>query len=180
MTTTQDTPEPSPLAFVTATGFVFQIVGLILAFGGCCLWSLSGKFEAPQATPVDEMADYVASTAVQLNTTSMVGLVVTFVAGIGLLATGMGLQGEHPSSGRTAMAVSGALAVAWWACAIAFGVIGGAYGRLLLAVLLAVGATLLFLLAGNSARLLRLHPPPADRSVVTDEFLEEQRQRRKS
>ena len=72
-----DTPEPaapSPLAFATATGFVFQIVGLILALGGCCLWSLSGKFESPQSAPVDDVTAYVQDQGAQLNTVSMVGL----------------------------------------------------------------------------------------------------------
>ena len=37
---------------------------------------------------------------------------------------------------------------------------------------------MLFMLAGNSARILKLHPPPEDAGVVTDEFLQEYSRRK--
>ncbi len=39
--------ESNPRAFVTATGFIFQVVGVVFAAGGCLLWSVSGFLEAP-------------------------------------------------------------------------------------------------------------------------------------
>ena len=110
----------------------------------------------------------------------MIGTVATFVCGFGLFAAGLGLQGEHPRSGVAGMVVSGVLLAVWAACLLTLLLAGGTLIQGILAAGMGLLATVLFLLAGNSARVLRLHPPPADLNVVTDEFLEARRRERRS
>jgi hypothetical protein len=100
----------------------------------------------------------------------MVAIVASFTGGLGLLAAGVGLQGEHPRSGTAALIVSGGLAAVWWGCLIAFLAAGGSLLQCVLAILMALASTILFLLAGASARVLSLYPPPADRNVAPAEL----------
>jgi hypothetical protein len=110
---------------------------------------------------------------------AMVNIVTTFLGGFGLLASGLGLQGEHPRSGLAGMAASGVLTIGWIGTAVAYGAWAQLWGAAAIAGAVGVGALGLFLLAGNSARILREHPPDANRNVVTDEFIEAQRQKRR-
>lgn len=166
-------------AFVSATGYCFQGIGLVFTLGGCCLWSVSGCFQQQAPLRATSFAEF-AGSADRVQIIEMIDMVVTFAGGLGLLAAGIGLQGEAPKSGRWALIVSGVLAATWIGSVPAFVLAGAGVGRIIMAVVLAVVTTILFLLAGNSARLLKLHPPDPDRNVVTDEFLEQQRQRRRS
>lgn len=168
---------PHPRAFVTATGFIFQIAGLVLAGGGCCLWSASGCLQRERAVPITSVMDYFRSDA-RGATIGMIAVTGSFVAGLGLLAAGIGLQGERPAAGRWAVAVTALLALLWWGSGVALLFVAAELWQLGLAALLAAISTVLFLLAGNSARILRLHPPPPNHNVVTDEFLKEYSSRR--
>ncbi|MCH8969124.1 MAG: hypothetical protein IIA66_08410, partial [Planctomycetes bacterium] len=86
--------------------------------------------------------------------------------------TGLGLQGENRSSGQWALIVTGVLAAVWWGGAVTFWIISAPIWKIIVAAFSAGAGSVLFLLAGNSARILKLHPPPDDLNVVSDEFLD--------
>lgn len=166
-----DPGEPNPRAFVTATGFVFQIVGLLFASCGCVLWSLSGFFQPEAAQPIETAADYFKADTLARGI-GLIDFAVTFVGGIGLLAAGLGMQSERRDSGAWAVVVCTVLAVAWWASLVGYLIAEASWWMPGVALVLACACSVLFLLAGNSARILRQHPPPRDLNIVSDEFLE--------
>lgn len=105
-------------------------------------------------------------------------LLVSLVGGLGLLAVGLGLQGERSGSGSAAMIVSALMAACYIVVAVIYLV---ALGRVLVALaLFGLGllGVLLFMVAGHSAAILKKFPPPADLNVATPEILEEFRQKR--
>jgi hypothetical protein len=163
--------DASPRSFVTATGYVFQIVGFVLVMGGCVLWGFAGFVEDRLDEPINTASDYFKSDALAA-TVSLACILTTVVAGLGLLGTGLGLQGENRSSGQWALVVTGVLAAVWWGGAVTFWIISAPIWKIIVAAFSAGAGSVLFLLAGNSARILKLHPPPDDLNVVTDEFLD--------
>ena len=163
--------DASPRAFVTATGYVFQIVGLVLVLGGCVLWGFVGFVEDRLDEPINVAGDYFKRDALAA-TVSLACILTTLVAGLGLIGTGLGLQGENRSSGRWALVVTGALAAVWGGGALTFWFISAPIWKIIVAAFSAGAGSVLFLLAGNSARILKLHPPPDDLNVVSDEFLD--------
>ncbi len=163
--------DASPRAFVTATGYVFQIVGFVLVTGGCVLWGFSGFVEDRLEEPINMAGDYFKGDALAA-TVSLVCILTTLVAGLGLLGTGLGLQGENRSSGQWALIVTGVLAAVWWGGAVTFWIISAPIWKIIVAAFSAGAGSVLFLLAGNSARILKLYPPPDDLNVVSDEFLD--------
>lgn len=168
----QHTGEASPRAFVTATGFVFQMIGFVFAVGGCLLWSLTGFLEQPLAEPINVVGDYVQRGAVA-RTITLACLVLTLLSGVGLIATGIGMQGERRGSGRWALAITGVLAAVWLTATIGYWWFSAAPWKIITAAFFTGVGTVLFLLAGNSARILKLHPPPTDANVASEEFLRE-------
>ncbi len=168
--------DASPRAFVTATGFVFQIVGFVLVMGACVLWGFAGFVEDRLDEPINMAGDYFRSDALAA-TVSLVCILTTLVAGLGLIGTGLGLQGENRSSGRWALIVTGVLAAVWWGGALTFWFISAPIWKIIVAAFSAGAGSVLFLLAGNSARILKLHPPPDDLNVVSDEFLDKYKPR---
>lgn len=162
--------ESNPRAFVTATGFIFQVVGAVFAASGCVLWSVSGFLEAPLDEPINVLSDYAREGALA-RTIGLACVATTFVAGLGLIATGLGLQGERRTSGRWALVFAAVLAVVWCAGAISLWWVSAAYWKIIVAAFVAGAGTILLLMAGNSARILKLHPPPDDQNVVSDEWL---------
>ncbi len=164
--------DPSLRSFVTATGYIFQIVGLAFAGGGCLVWTLTGLLETKLDEPIAVVSDYFQSSA-RVMAISLACIATTCVAGLGLIATGLGMQGERPGSGRWAMVIAAILAMVWLAGAIGLTWISGPLWKILVSAAFAGVGSVLFMLAGNSARILKLHPPPADAGVVTDEFLRE-------
>ena len=163
--------EASPRAFVTATGYVFQVVGFALVMGACVLWGFAGFIEDRLDEPINTVGDYFKPDAL-VATVSLVCILTTLVSGLGLLGTGLGLQGENRSSGRWALGVTGVLAGVWWGGAATFWFISAPIWKIIVAAFSAGAGSVLFLLAGNSARILKLHPPPDDLNVVSDEFLD--------
>jgi len=163
--------DASPRAFVTATGYVFQVVGFVLVIGGCVLWGFAGFVEDRLDEPIKTTGDYFKGDAL-VTTVSLACILTTLVAGLGLLGTGLGLQGENRSSGQWALVVTGVLAAVWWGGAVTFWIISAPIWKIIVAAFSAGAGSVLFLLAGNSARILKLHPPPADLNVVSDEFLD--------
>lgn len=162
--------ESNPRAFVTATGFIFQVVGMVLAAGGCVLWSVSGFLEAPLDEPINVLSDYAREGALA-RTVGLACIATTLIAGLGLIATGLGLQGERRTSGRWALVFAAVLAVVWCAGAICLWLISAPYWKVIVAAFFAGAGTILFLMAGNSARILKRHPPPDDQDAVSDEWL---------
>ncbi len=161
--------DANPRAFAQASGAVFQVVGPVLMLSSCCLFSLLGLIQEQVDQPIGSFQDWLTvATVPQI----VGGLDVLFstIAGAMLMAVGIGLQGERPSAGRHAVIVTTLLAVGWWASFLAFILFGGRWWQILLSLLLAAGATLLFLLAGTSARTLRLHPPPPDANRATPDL----------
>jgi hypothetical protein len=92
------------------------------------------------------------------------------VAGLALAVFGLGLQQERRRSGIGAVITTGLLMVGWWATTVAVVLMSPSIVRIGVHILLAVGATFLFLMAITAERVLRLHPPPPD-EPVTEEFL---------
>ena len=98
----------SARAFVTGTGFVFQCVGGIFLFGVCCVWTLTTYFNPPST---HSNAHWMDKLDLALLT---IGAAATLVGGIGLVGTGIGLQGERSSSGVVSALVTGILALLFW------------------------------------------------------------------
>jgi len=158
-------------SFSRACGVVFQAAGLVLAIGGCCLWSASGLFQPSLAT------SQPASTAVGLlhqappaQVCAAVGIAATFTAGMAFFAVGMGLHSEKRWSGVGAMIASGLLALFWLVELLLFVVWARSVAGTLVALILLILAVTLFLLAGAAAGELKLHPPPVDLNVVPPDF----------
>lgn len=168
----QQSDDPSLRSFVTATGYIFQIVGLAFAGGGCLLWTLTGYLETQLDEPIAGVSDYFQSSA-RVMAISLACITTTCVAGFGLLATGLGMQGERPGSGRWGMVIAAILVMVWLAGGIGLWWISAPIWKIIVSAAFAGVGTMLFMLAGNSARILKLHPPPEDAGVVTDEFLQE-------
>ena len=60
--------EASPRAFVTATGFVFQIIGFVLVMGACVLWGFVGFVEDRLDEPITKAGDYLKGDALVAST----------------------------------------------------------------------------------------------------------------
>jgi hypothetical protein len=182
--------EPSnPRAFAQGTGHVFTIVGLVLMLGGCCIGSFSGLFQGEQLDEFANFAEWVRrSPRGQLLTG--INIIVTGAVGLAMITFGIGLQQERRGSGTGAVITAGVLAMAWWGTTIAsliyvvtagsasFGGTIPVVFRLIVQILLAVGATVLVLLAAAARRNLKLNPPPPD-EPVTQAFLDELRSKRR-
>ncbi len=168
--------DHEPRGFVRGAGYILQIAGVMLLLGGCCLGSFSGLIQRPQdQSPASAVEWFRRSPPAQLVTA--INIVISGVAGLALLVFGLGLQQERRRSGIGAMIATGLLAAGWWTTAIAAVFLHLSIMRILINVVFAVGATLLFFLAGGAERTLRLHPPPPD-EPVTDEFLAQFARRR--
>jgi hypothetical protein len=168
---------PSPRAFASACGFVFQAVGATLFLASCCLWAASDKvFQiergAGDAGFLTQLAD--AGSAMPVVT---LGMVLTLVGGLGLAATGIGLQGERPRSGGAGMIAAGFFTAAQVVVAGLLIQRSGAWAPAIMPGLLAVIGLVLFMMAGYSRQLIRRFPPPTDQSRATDEFLREVQRR---
>ncbi len=178
-TTPADPIAPTPRAFVTATGLVFQLTGLVHIFLAGGYWLISGRVQAEAPVRIDSLREYVQAQNVLLSVTT-VWVLAAVSGGLAMVAFGIGLQGEKRSSGLGAMISSGMLALVAMLCGISYLVWGPAIGRAIIAGLEFATATVLFLLAGHSADELRRHPPPENQSVVDDEWLEEYARNRRA
>ncbi len=168
---------PTPRAFATATGAVFQVIGSIFAFGSCCILSISGLVFAPASQPAEQWFAYLSGDRFETAMATL-QIVVSLVGGLGLVAAGIGMQSERPRSGAVGMWSSGVLMLGYGAAIAARLVHGSPIPGLIAPVVMGVVTTGLFLLAGHSRQILRRFPAPADQYVVDDEFLEEYKRRR--
>lgn len=172
-----DGTDPSPRAFASATGTVFQTVGAVFLLGSCCFWSFSGSLVPRASTRVERWIEFLSPEHAPLAALG-VGLLTTFVGGVALVAMGVGLTGERRYSGAAASAVALIMTVMYAALS---GVLLLAVGSMVTSIVAAVFAIVcgvLFLLAAHSASVLRRFPPPADQAKATEAFLEEQRRQR--
>ena len=173
MTTPPDSPTDSavdnPRAFSQATGLVFQTTGLVLLLVGCCVFSLSGKLQNELDRPIGSFGEWIEVASI-LQIVAGLDMVLTFTAGIALLTVGIGFQGNRPSVGVNAMIVTSIFAAGWWASLLAQIIWGGSWWQIVISLLMAGVGTVLFLLAGNSARTLRLCPSPPDENTDTSDL----------
>jgi hypothetical protein len=169
-------PDPASRSLARGSGYVFQAVGLALLLGGCCLGPLVGYFQGEQDLDPHTFVDWLRySPPGQLLTG--INIIVSAMTGLALVVFGLGLHQERRGSGTGALIAAGALALNWWVTAIAAVLYAPSILRIAVSLLLAIGATLLFLLAGAARRELKLHPPPPD-EPVTEEFLKQLERRR--
>lgn len=165
-------PPPNPRAFAQASGFVFQVVGWFMILGGCCIGpavgALLGSSEMIYQTPRQWWHDSPPNQRlVALN------IILLGVAGLALAVLGLGLAQERRGGAVGCVIVTGLMALAWWACAVAAFLLDfdfSAIALLLLNIAIALGTAILFVMALTSLRVMRLHPPPPD-EPVTEEFL---------
>jgi hypothetical protein len=174
---TEPEPPPSPRSFAIGTGVAFQTVGGVLVFAACLVWGFAAWTAKKSSTPLENWTDFFRGE--HLPTALMtIALLVTLVGGASLLAVGVGLQGERPSSGRAAMVASGLMAVGYFVVAVTYVVAAGRILAALIVFALGLLVAVLFMIAGQSASVLRKFPPPSDLSAATPELLEEFRQKR--
>lgn len=166
--------EPSPRAFATGTGAVFQSLGLVLLFGACCFWSLSGTLVERASEPAANWTTYLAGDRMPAAALT-IGVATTLIGGIGLVGIGIGLHGERPDSGKAATVLTAVMAVIYWTLTLLLLTKGDRWLQALPSAAFGVLSTFLLMLSLQSAKVLRRFPPPADRNVVTDEFLNSRR-----
>ena len=163
--------EPSPRAFATTTGFVFQIVSVGFLLGSCCAGTLAGWTAERASDPGSRWIDFLASEQ-RATALGVIILLTTMIGGVGLLAAGIGLQGEHPNSGKLAMIVSGAMTVVLFGLGVFLYIETVSWLHVVVPFGAGAVCAVLFLLAGHSAAILKAHPPPADRNVAPADFVD--------
>ncbi len=179
----QQTGKPAsrkeePRAFVQASGVVFQVAGLVLLLGGCCIGSFSGLIQGRQATAAADMMTWLRESPTG-QVLATFGIVISGVAGLALMVFGLGLQHARRRSGLGALVTTAVLAVTWWSLAVLQFVMSFSIAAMIVQLLLAVAATILFLLAGAAHRSLRMIPREPD-EPVTAEFLSQFERRPKA
>lgn len=168
---------PSPRAFAIGTGYVMQGVGFFLLLSACCFWSFSGYLFSAADPPAASWTEYLSGKHLPAGIVTGVVL-VSLVGGIGLVAAGIGLQGERRTSGVVAVVTTVVMAAIYWlACGLLI-LKAGAWLPGTLSGLLGAVATILFLLSAHSAETLRRHPPPPDDPSEIEAVLDEHRKRR--
>lgn len=158
---TESESQASPRAFCHATGFIFQSVGFLLTISTCCLWSLASWWQDElRSVEIGRIVPELTKDATPAQAWAMVAVVLTFVAGMGLLVVGLGLQHDRRGAGRSAVWLSALVALFFW-CYLGFAIFQfPAVGRVLIVGIMAVLWTICFLLAGASAEQLKKFPPP--------------------
>jgi len=106
------------------------------------------------------------------------GLFVSLIGGLGFMAIGVGMQGEKKGSALAGAVVGFGMGLIHLILGIllivsAQRVLLGAAG-----LLLAIGCGAVAVLAVISQTTMRLHPPPTDYNVLTEEIMEEVRRQR--
>jgi len=170
---------PCPRAFATTTGLVFQIVGIVYVMVAGGYWLISGRIQAPATYPVVSLSDYISHPQNILLAATTANILVAVAGGMAMVAFGVGLQGERRRSGTGAMIVAAVVATVGLMTIVVYIVWGPAWCRAAVTAVHVIVACVLFLLAGESALVLKQHPPPKDQNTVDDAWLAEyERQRR--
>ncbi len=168
---TDSDTQSSPRAFANTTGVVYQIAGMGYFLGGGGYWFISGRVQGRSAVRVETLGDDLDEANILLSITTA-NVLAAVVGGLAMMALGVGLLGDRRRSATGAMIASGLLAVINLAGAVLYVVFGPAWLRMVVVAFLGACNTVLFLLAGHSAAVLREHPPPADQGVVDGAWLE--------
>lgn len=168
---------PSPRAFATATGYVFQGVGLVLILGACGMWWLSAWFLPPTNERVTSWWQHLTGDNLPAAL-FMLAVLGGVVGGAGLSAAGFGLQAEVPRSGRAALIVTAVLTLVFGLLGLLLMFRAGAWISGILAIGMALFMALLFSLAVRSNVILRRYPPPPDQNKLTEEVLADIRRQR--
>ena len=164
-----------PWAHCVTTGRWLQAIGLFMLLSGCCFWSLSGLILTPASRPAENWSDYLEG-AHRSTALLTIDIVTTFVGGLGLCGTGLGLCERRRYAGIAAMCISGIMAVIYIATAVGFATLKAWLAALPVAAL-GLLCLALFFIAAHCASLLKRFPPPPY-NPVTEEFLEKWRQER--
>lgn len=168
---------PSPRAFATATGYVFQGVGLVLILGACGMWWLSAWFLPPSGEKVTSWWQHLSGDNLPAAL-FMLAVLSGVVGGAGLSAAGFGLQAELPRSGWAALTVTAVLTLVYGLLGLLLMFRAGAWIGGILATGLALFMALLFSLALRSTLILRRFPPPPDQNRLTEDVLADIRRQR--
>lgn len=172
-----ETVEPSPRAFASATGTIFQTVGALFLLGSCCFWSFSGTVVPRTADHIQRWTQFLSAKHAPLAALG-VGMLTTFVGGIALVAMGVGLTGERRHSGTVATIVALVMTLIYGALSGVLLLAVGSVAASIVAAVFAFVCGVLFLLAAQSASVLRRFPPPPDQGKATAAFLDEERRKR--
>ena len=148
------------LAFCRKTGVLFQSFGVAMMLTTCCWWPVTSCTQ--QAVHPAETAGLIPEIrrdAPPEQIWAMLGVTLSFLAGMGLAVVGLGLQQERPRAGRAALVLTASVGLFFW-CYLGFAVFRfPAVGRIVVVALLACFWTLCLLLAGASAEALKRRPP---------------------
>lgn len=168
---------PNPRALVTASGYVFQVLGGSLIFAACGGWLVCALTSPAATTPAARWTDYLAGPNLATALLTL-GLFTGFVGGLGLMAAGLGMQGEKKSSAMTGMVVGGSMALVYLVLAILLMASAQRYALGAAALILVVLCGGAAILAAISHSTLCGFPPPDDYNLLTDEIMEDIRRRR--
>lgn len=171
----ETTSAPSPRDPVIAIGYALQTLSMFFMGGACCLGFFSNHLLPgfSQASGDILSGEHLAASALAIST------LTTAIVGMGLLGVGIGLQGEHPGSGRMGVMVTAVVGLVYGVATIILAYETGASGGTFMTGILTLIMFVLLTLCAHAARLLKAYPPPADRSVVTDEFIREYKDERR-
>jgi len=173
-----DDPEQVARTFIAGTARVFTIAGAALLLSSCCLGMFGRGLIQPGQTPDNSLSllDYFVGERLPATVMS-IGLAVAVIGSLGMIASGMALSGELRRSGMLAMAVSGAVTLPWVVTSLILLMCPGHRLAAIPFALLAVGGTVLLLLAAHSSALLQDYPP-MDRDQATQEALKAYQRRK--
>lgn len=150
----------APLAFSRATGAVHQVFGAILALGTGC-WGFVYIFLEVPVTPAEPGRPLVVVTvdSPAERLWGMAAFWLTFAAGLASAAVGLGIQSDRAAAARAGMVLSGAAGLFFAVYLVAAIVYFPGIVRIAIGAVMAAAWTVMFLLDGHSAELLRRHGP---------------------
>lgn len=144
--------------FCRGAGSVFQSVGFFLAFSTCCVWPAAYWWQDEAELRRVDAAEIEAVTNIE-NVLTSIGVALTFLAGMGLIAVGLGLQQDRFRTGRWALLVTSVpMLFQWYYFAMSI-LDSPTTARIVVGGTLALLWTVLFVLAGVSADELKKQPP---------------------
>ncbi len=174
-TNEQNDDNPSSLrAFATATGLAFQVVGIIYLMIGAGYFVVASAVDRKgSAANPDIITSGIFDPANRLQAVTTLGILAAIAGGLALATFGLGMQGEKRNSGVAAMISTTILTIIAAATCAGYLYLGPHYLRATIALAFTLINATLFMLAGQSAAVLKAHPAPEDQSIVDDAWIEE-------
>lgn len=147
------------LAFCRKTGVLFQSFGVAMMLTTCCWWPVTScTQQSVHPTETARLIPEIRRDAPPEQIWAMLGVTLSFLAGMGLAVVGLGLQQERPRAGRAAVFLTALAGLFFW-CYLGFAVFRfPAIGRIAVVAVMACFWTLCLLLAGASAEALKRRP----------------------